>query len=288
MRRTVIFTNFLAFAAPASAADLRAGGKLLLTDAVTSVEGAAGGGLASWALIGGRETDAGIGGGAHLTHAVTDDLDLTAYGAKLGLFDRFELSYARQSFDTRAAGAALGLGRGFTLGQHILGAKLRIAGDALYGQDTLLPQIAIGVQHKIADEGAVIRAVGGRHRSGTDFTLAATKIFLAEGAIVNATARLTKANQFGLLGFGGDRGGGYRVEFEGSAGILLSRRLLVGAEYRSKPDNLAFAREEDAIDLFAAFAVARNFTLTAAYVDLGTIATFAGQRGALLSLQAAF
>lgn len=275
-------------AAPASAQDMRAGGKLLLTDAATSAEGAAGGGLASWALIGGRATDAGIGGGAHLTHAITDDFDLTAYGAKLGLFDRIELSYARQNFDTRAAGAALGLGRGFTFGQHIFGAKLRVAGDALYGQDSLLPQLSLGVQHKIADERGVVRAVGARHRSGTDVYLAATKILLAESAVVNGTARLTKANQFGLLGFGGDGRSGYGLQFEGSAGVLLTRRLLVGAEYRTKPDNLAYAEEQDALDLFAAFALARNFTLTAAYVDLGDIATFTGQRGAYLSLQAAF
>lgn len=275
-------------ATPAAAQDLRAGGKLLLTDAVTSVEGAAGGGLASWALIAGRETDAGVGGGAHISYAATDDFDLTAFGAKLGLFDRVELSWARQSFDTRRAGAALGLGRGFTFGQHIFGAKLRVAGDALYGQDSLLPQIAIGVQHKIADEGAVIRAIGGRRRAGTDFTVAATKIVLGQSAVLNATARYTSANQVGLLGHGGDRRRGRSVQFEGSAGMLLTRRLLVGAEYRTKPDNLAFAAEEDAIDLFAALAVARNFTLTAAYVDLGAIATFKRQRGAYLSLQAAF
>jgi hypothetical protein len=278
----------VAASAPAAAQDLRGGGKLLLTDAVTSVEGAAGGGLASWALIGGRATDAGIGGGGHLTYATTDDFDLTTWGAKIGLFDRIELSYSRQSFDTRRAGAALGLGRGFTFGQHIIGAKVRVAGDAVFGQDTILPQIALGVQHKIADEGAIIHAVGGRQRSGTDFTLAATKVFLAQGAVVNGTARLTKANQFGLLGFGGDRNGDYSLQFEGSAGILLSRSLLVGAEYRTKPDNLGFAEEQDALDLFVAASLLRNLTVTAAYVDLGSIATFESQRGALLSLQAAF
>ena len=85
LRRIAPFLALIA--APAAAQDLRAGGKLLLTDAATSVEGAAGGGLASWALIGGRATDAGTGGGAHLTYATTDDFDLTAWGAKFGLFD---------------------------------------------------------------------------------------------------------------------------------------------------------------------------------------------------------
>ncbi|SMF67422.1 DUF3034 family protein [Allosphingosinicella indica] len=275
-------------AGPAAAQDLRWGGKLLLTDAATSVEGAAGGGLASWAVIGGHATDAGIGGGAHGTYVVTDDFSLTTFGAKIGLFDRVELSWARQSFDTRDAGAALGLGRGFTFGQDVFGAKLRVVGDAVYDQDRVLPQISLGIQHKRADEGAVIAAVGGRNRTGTDFYVAATKVLLGQSLVVNGTARLTKANQFGLLGFGGDRKSGHSLQFEGSVGTLVTRRLLVGAEVRTKPDNLGFAKEQDSFDLFAAWQLHRNVTLTAAYVDLGSIATFRGQQGAYLSLQTAF
>lgn len=278
----------LALASPAAASDRRAGGKLLLTDGVSSVEGAAGGGLASWAVIAGQETRDGIGGSAHATLVALPDFDLESYGVAIGIDDQVELSYAHQSFDTRAAGAALGLGKGFTFGQHVIGAKLRVAGDAVWDQDRWLPQIAVGVQHRIADEGAVIRAVGGRRASGTDFYVAATKVLLARSVVLNGTLRFTRANQFGLLGFGGDRNGGYSAQGEGSAGVLLSRSLLVGAEYRTRPDNLRFAREQDAVDAFAAWAVHRRLTLTAAYVDLGDIATVRRQRGAFLSLQGAF
>ena len=275
-------------AGSAQAGERRAGGKLLLTDGVSSVEGAAGGGLASWAVIAGAETRDGIGGSAHATLVALPDFDLTSFGAAIGVNDRLELSYARQRFDTRGAGAALGLGRGFTFGQQVIGAKLRVAGDAVWEQDRWLPQIAVGVQHKIAARGAVIRAVGGRRASGTDVYLAATKVLLARSMVVNATVRFTRANQFGLLGFGGDKRGGYSAQAEGSAGLLVSRRLLLGAEYRSKPDSLGFAREQDAVDAFAAWAVHRRVTLTAAYVDLGDIATVRRQRGALLSVQGAF
>lgn len=286
-RLTFVLTAAALISMPARAADLRPGGKLLLTDGVTSVEGAAGGGLASWALIGGRATDAGIGGGAHVTHVRTGSFDLTAYGVKMGLFDRVELSWTRQSFDTRAAGAALGLGRGFTFGQHVLGAKLRLAGDAVY-DEAWLPQIAVGVQHKIADKDAILRAVGARRTRDTDLFVSATKVVLHHGLVVAGTARLTRANQFGLLGFGGDRKAGRSLQVEASVGKLLSPRLLVGAEYRSKPDNLAFAQEDDAFDLFAAWAVHRNVNLTLAYADLGDIATVDSQRGVFLSLQGAF
>lgn len=272
----------------AEARDLRAGGKLLLTGGVTSVEGSAGGGLSTWAVIAGDETDAGVGGTIHATYVPLPDFDLKSAGIAVGAFDRVELSYAYQRFDTRQAGATLGLGRGFTFGQHVVGAKLRVVGDAVYGQDSILPQISIGVQHKRAEQEAVIKAVGGQQASGTDFYVAATKLVLSRSLVLNTTLRLTKANQLGLLGFGGDRKRGYSPQVEASAGVLLSRRLVVGAEYRTKPDNLGFAREDNAYDVFAAWAVARRVSVTAAYTDLGSIATFRRQRGAFLSIQGSF
>lgn len=284
---TAILTLLIA-AQPALAGDRRAGGKLLLTNGVTSVEGAAGGGLASWAVIAGNETRDGIGGKANATLVALPDFDLTSFGAAIGINDRVELSYTRQRFDTRAAGAALGLGRGFTFGQDVFGAKLRVIGDAVWEQDSWLPQIAVGVQHKRASRGAVIRAIGGRHDAGTDFYVAATKVVLSRGLVLNATMRATKANQFGLLGFGGDQHDRYRPQVEGSAGVMLSRRLVLGVEGRSKPSNLRFAREQKAVDAFAAWAVARNVSLTAAFVDLGDIATVRRQRGAFLSVQGSF
>lgn len=100
--------------------------------------------------------------------------------------------------------------------------------------------------------------------------------------------QLTNANQFGLLGFGGDKHAGRSVQFEGSLGWLVTSRLAVGAEWRTRPDNLGIAREDDAKDVFAAWAVTRHVTLTAAYVDVGSVATMGGQRGGLLSLQLAY
>jgi Protein of unknown function (DUF3034) len=279
----------IAFAAsPAFAEGPRGGGKLLLTDGISSAEGASGGGLAAWATIAGNETDAGIGATAHLTYASLSDFDLIGAGVSAGFYDRVELSYAHHDFDTRKAGAALGLGRGFSFRQDIFGVKLRLFGDAVYDQDSVLPQVAVGVQYKRAAHAGLIGALGGRSNDGVDFYIAATKIFLAQSLVVNATARLTKANHLGLLGFGGDKQGGYTLQFEGSAGYLVSKRLLIGGEYRTMPDNLAFAKEDDAFDAFAAYALTRNITLTAAYADMGSIATFKNQRGGLVSVQAGF
>ncbi|RST30198.1 DUF3034 family protein [Sphingomonas ginkgonis] len=266
----------------------RAGGKLLLTNGVSTVDGPAGGGLATWAVIAGEETSDGIGGSVHATYVPLRDFALTGVGAAIGYRDRIEISVAHNSFDTRAAGAALGLGRGFRFNQDDIGVKVRLFGHAVYDQDRLLPQVAVGLEYKRADKDAIIHAVGGRHASGVDVYVAATKLLLRHSLLLNGTVRLTRANQFGLLGFGGDRDHGYRPQAEGSAALLLSRNLAVGAEARTKPDNLGFAREQDSYDLFLAWAPAHHLTVTTAYVDLGDIATFRRQTGAFLSLQASF
>ena len=169
-------------------------------------------------------------------------------------------------------GAALGLGQGFTFHQNIFGAKLKLIGDAVYDQDSWLPQIAIGLQHKENDRGAVIAAVGGKNSVGTDFYVTATKLFLAESLLVDATLRETKANQFGILGFGGDKHNDYSTQFEGSGAYLFSRRFALGAELRTKPSNLGIVHEGAAWDLFAAYFLNKNLSVTAAYADLGNIA----------------
>ncbi len=264
------------------------GGKLPLTRGATGIEGAAGAGLATWAIVAGNETEDGIGATAFATRIPLPDYGFTAYGGAVGLFDRVELSYARQDFDTSDTGARLGLGRGFTFGQDIVGAKVRVAGDAVYEQDRWLPQVAVGVQYKSADHADLITALGGDHATGVDFYVAATKIWLAQSLIVNATLRYTEANQFGLLGFGGDKQGGPTPQIETSMAYMVSDRVLIGAEHRTRPNNLRFARERDAYDAFAAYAVTDHVTLVAGYADLGPVATFENQGGAYLSVQIGF
>lgn len=268
--------------------EARSGGKLLLTGGVSTIEGSGGGGLATWAMTTGYGAEDGIGANVHATYVNLPDYELRSYGVAIGLWDRVEVSLARQEFDTGGTGALLGLGDGFTFTQDIVGLKVKIVGDAVYGQDSWMPQVAVGVQHKSNDQGAVIAAVGGLDDEGTDFYVAASKLYLAQSLLINGTVRWTKANQTGLLGFGGDQGDDMEPQFEGSVGYLLNPNLVVGAEYRTKPDNLGFAEEEDAFDVYAAYALNKHVSLTAAYVDLGSIATFENQRGLYLSLQVGF
>lgn len=263
-------------------------GKLIATAGLIEVEGAGGGGLAPWAFITGYGTRDAVGANVHGTVVRVTNFTLSTVGAAVGLYDRLELSYARQFFDTSATGRALGLGGGYQFSQDIFGAKLRLFGDGVLDQDSWLPQVAAGIQYKVNNRTAVLRAIGARSDQGADFYLAATKLFLAQSLLLNATVRFTRANQTGILGFGGDRNNSYRPEFEGSAAVLLSRNVAVGAEYRTKPDNLRFARESDWYDAFITWLPTKSVSATLAYVDLGSVATRKHQEGIYASLQLGF
>jgi len=257
-------------------------GKLLATGGVSNVEGAGGGGLATWALISGYGSRDGIGVNGHFTYINTTDYAMWTEGVAIGLFDRVELSYARQTFDTQKIGGALGLGDGFKIDQDIWGAKVKIIGDAVYDQDSWIPQVAAGVQYKHNDRGFLVNLLGAKS-DGTDYYVSATKVFLAQSLLLNATWRETKANEFGLLGFGGGKHDDYSAQFEGSAAYLFTRKFAVGAEFRTKPDNIG-VREQDAWDVFAAYFFTKNISVTAAYVDLGNVLV-GEQRGEYVSVQ---
>src|SRR5579871_1404534 len=172
---------FLSAQAPAQAQSrFDTGGKLELTRGISTIEGEGGGGLTPWAVITGDETNRGIGASAHVSGVELPDYRFLSYGAAVGLFDRFELSYTREQFDTENVGAALGLGKGFTFDQDVVGAKVRLAGDAVYSQDNWLPQIALGALWKHNDKSDVIHALGAKDDEGWETYASATKILLGD------------------------------------------------------------------------------------------------------------
>ena len=266
-------------------------GKLLATGGVSQVEGAGGGGIVPWALITGYGTKDSYGANVHYTKIGTQDYALDSGGVAIGFADKVEVSFAKQDFYGTAAAL-----NGVHLRQDIVGLKIRVAGDAVYDQDRAMPQLAIGIQAKqnkgVTGLGGVtsVMQLGAKHESGVDYYLAATKIYLEQSLLVNATARLTKANQMGLLGFGGDKDDSYKPMLEVSGAYLLNRYVALGAEYRMKPRNLSVDNEKDYYDLFVAFFPTKNISVTAAYAYLGdiTILNTNKQSGYYLSLQAGF
>lgn len=260
-----------------------AGDRLLATGGVTQIEGAAGGGLVPWAVIAGDGTRDQIGATAFHTNIEIADFRLKSSGIAVGLHDRVELSLTRQllSLGTTVPGKSVR--------QDIVGAKVKVAGDAVIDQDSWMPQIAVGIQHKRNRDTVIPFALGARNANGTDIYVSATKLYLGGFAgrnlLLNATLRATKANQLGLLGFGGDKRNRYAAQFETSAAVFLTDSVAVGAEYRFKPDNLSVFPEDNYSDLFAAWFFSKHASVTLAYARLGQIADKKNQDGVYLSLQ---
>ena len=271
---------------------LPTGGRLLLTGGVSTVEGAGGGGLSTWALIGTYASSGQVAVSGYSTGVFTQDFTLLSYGAAVGIDNRVELSLAHQNFNLRQVGASLGLGQDYYINQTIIGAKVRVIGDAVVDQDSWLPQISVGAQYKINENPLVVGTVLGLKRRGVDFYVAASKLLLANNLLVNSTVRLTKANQFGILGFGGLGGKdqAYKAQYEGSLAYLLTRKVAIGAEMRTATNRLQGAlggttfREEAKFDGFVAYAPSRNLSFTLAYAELGQIA-LRDQHGLYLSAQ---
>jgi hypothetical protein len=261
-----------------------AGSRLLATGGVMQIEGSAGGGIVPWALIAGLGTDAQIGVSGACTQVHPQDFELRSCGIAVGIYDRVEVSFANQRFDLDEIIA------GESISQNVLGAKVRLLGDAVFDQDRWYPQLSVGLQYKKNSDFSFVPAVLGAHDdSDVDLYVAATKVYLAgpfsRTWLLNATVRATRANQLGILGFGGDREDGRTLNAEFSAAVFVSDALIAGAEYRQKPDNLSAFEEDDYWDLFAAWFPNKHFSITAAYADLGQIAMKTGQHGWYLSLQ---
>ncbi|MDP2228458.1 MAG: DUF3034 family protein [Moraxellaceae bacterium] len=259
------------------------GGRLPVTGGVTQLEGAGGGGLVPWALIAGYGTRDEIGGSVFYTAVPIDDFTLASRGVAVGFHDRVELSFAEQRF---------GLGTtvpGNVIRMDTLGLKVRVAGDAVYDQDHWLPQLAVGLQYKERDADAGVPFLGEHKDSDTDIYVAASKLWLngplGRSLFANLTLRATRANQLGILGFGGDKNDRHEVMAEGSLALLLRDDLAAGIEYRQKPDNLSIFREEAFSDVFIAWFPHKRVSVTAAWADLGNIANQTSQKGSYLSIQ---
>jgi Protein of unknown function (DUF3034) len=302
MRREIVLVAALATLCMAGAgpafAENRLGadqGKILLTAGFSDYEGSGGGGLVPLAFITGYGSSDSWGANAHYTGILLTDIRVDSYGVAAGLWDRVELSYAHHELEF-SDGALDGLG----VSDDVIGAKVKLFGDAIYNQDSWIPQVAVGAQYK--DHGGIHDAaavglpgltspiqLGAEDDSSVDYYLSATKVLLAQSIALNLTLRYTEANQFGLLGFGPDA----EVVPEATVAWLLSRKFAIGAEYRDRPDNLAADDESAAWDVFAAWTPTHNISVVAAYLNIGSVLApvtgeTADQDGAYLSLQVGF
>ncbi|MGB0784255.1 MAG: DUF3034 family protein [Marinomonas sp.] len=268
----------------ATAPSMAADGKILATAGLSQVEGSGGGGLVPWATLAGYDSQDETAASFFMSDVNVSDFRMTSIGVATSFYDRVELSYAQQTFvlpESLISGLSL---TSEQIKQDIVGLKVRLYGDAVY---SAYPQVSAGVQYKQLDSDTVALKVGAKTDSGTDFYVAATKVHLGAVAgynlVWNVAARATKANEMGLLGYGGSENNSYQVMMEGSVGLLLSPNWVVGMEYRQKPNNLSIV-EDDWTDVFVSYLPNKNVNITAAYVDLGTVATKKDQKGIYLSM----
>ena len=147
--------------APLHAADE---GRLKATGGLVTIEAAAGGGLVPWAVMAGSSTRPGVDVVAGFSATQVADFRLASLGLSASWNDRFELSLGRQQFTVDRGLLPAGIDR--RIGQTVLGAKLRIAGDLIYGD---LPQMAIGLQYKHSDSDVLAGALGARCCPGRRF-----------------------------------------------------------------------------------------------------------------------
>lgn len=259
-----------------AAAEGLPGSKILGTAGAVNIEGAGGGGLLPWAFIGSYASEDEVAATVSASSVNVDDFDLKTTGLLFGFYNRVELSLAKQWLRVEPLD--------LTIEQHVVGAKVRLAGDTLYGT---MPQLSAGVQYKRNTEAEVAFALGADDDAGVDVYIAASKVWLdavwGRNLALNTTWRYTDANQTGLLGFGA-AGQGRAIAAETSLAIFINRYWAAGIEYRQKPDNLAGVREHDWRDVFVGWFPSKAVSLVAAYADLGTIAGLKQQEGLYLSV----
>jgi hypothetical protein len=146
-----------------------------------------------------------------------------------------------------------------------------------------VPAVTVGAHYKSNEDlwdidddlGGACKLLGAKSDDGWEGTLTFSKTFtgiLPRPFILSAGLRNTDAAQTGLLGFTGHRD----TVFEGSAVFFLTDQLLLGAEYRQKPDHLKripglVGREDDWWTVCLGYIVNDHMTVAGGYGNFGNV-----------------
>lgn len=284
----------------AHAGDIMGKGRFLATGGIQSLDGAAGGGINPWAIIGGYGTNHQVNATASVTNVTLPDFSVNQLGVSVGIYNRLELSYAYQTgtLGSNVFGpdgkVALPLD-GMKIGQHIFGAKLRLFGDAVYNSNNLIPQVSLGVEYKkdVTGGNSLVPALQGLGAGvkdhGTDVYLSATKVliggFFGYNWLINGNLRYTKANETGLLGFGGVNHDSAHIKPEFSTAVLLRPDVAVGYEYKGMSNNISDAglKESSWQDVFVAYFPNKSVSIALAFAKLGNVGPYTNQNGVYLN-----
>ncbi|MBT3878069.1 MAG: DUF3034 family protein [Candidatus Scalindua sp.] len=217
---------------------------------------------------------------------IGDGRHMEAFTVSETLWGRFELGYALNHFglgklpeDIEAATGVNTIEDSVYL--HNFNARLQLLKEDAF-KKSWIPALTVGLHYKHNDDTDVIdRRLGGafsdieiKDNNGVDVTLFASKMIksLPRPLMLNAGVRSTEAAQIGLFGFTEDR----RTVFEGNFGVLVLDNLVVGGEYRQKPDEFnalpgLVEEEDDWWDSYITYIASDNLTMSIAFASFGDV-----------------
>jgi hypothetical protein len=217
--------------------------------------------------------------------------DINSFGITETLWNRLEFGYAYNRMDVGDLPEDL-LGAGFAIdddavGLHNFNARLALLKEGEFDLPWL-PAVTLGVHYKYNDTiddinddlkvpavpQGVLRSIGIEDDDGVDFTLYATKLVpdLPRPLLFSLGLRCTEAAHIGLFGFTDD----YNLMVEGSIFAFVTDSLLMGAEYRMKPDEYdeipgLVEGEDDWWTICACYIVNEHMTISAGYGHFGDV-----------------
>lgn len=217
---------------------------------------------------------------------VGDGRHMEAFTVSETLWGRFELGYALNHFglgklpeDIEAATGVNTIEDSVYL--HNFNARLQLLKEGDF-KKSWMPALTAGLHYKHNDDTDVIdRRLGGafsdigiNDNNGVDVTLFASKMIksLPRPLMLNAGVRSTEAAQIGLFGFTEDR----RIVVEGNFGFLVLDNLVIGGEYRQKPDEFdalpgLVEEEDDWWDGYITYITSDNLTMSIAFASFGDV-----------------
>ena len=274
--------------------------RLLTTGGITGFEGTSGGGITPWALIASYGSDEEVQATANIQLLTLGEYRLRSYGVALGLYDAVEFSYQRQDLSVSSniisktfsvlTEGQITRANSTNIQQDIIGIKYKVFGDAVFSKSDWHPQLAVGAQYKVnldfdtslslpdgqtpLPDVGVPQVLGATEDSGIDYYVSATKYWLGvangNNLLVNLTARATRANTFGLLGFESASHDQHKLEWEGTIALATSPNIVMGMEFRTQTNRLRGPGSEKTVkDFFVAWFPNKSWSITGAWVDIG-------------------
>jgi len=216
------------------------------------------------------------------------DKTLSAVVVSLPVTERIEVGLSHQSLHLGSLRSRVGRATTLDMGTHHVAVETVSLKYVVVPEGGLsldwMPAVAVGAHYKRNCEilrinrklRGALRWMGVDDDDGIDFTVTASRQFdspLAGPVLVSGGIRFTESNQTGFFGFTD----GYRAAFEGNISFSITERLVVGAEYRQKPDRLRrvgslYRPEDDFWAIYAGYRIDDHLSVGLGWVNLGRVA----------------